>query len=291
VRRKAHDEQAALNASLKRKRTEVDEADPKLKEFLDVMQPKSKANNWAAQNTDDDFNEPPTKMQALELPEADSDEEYETVPKKPGQKSPSKPVVLAQPIPVQVPVPVPVSVPAPEPLAPGEDVAPPLAADATDDDWLRSRTNRLLDLMDPEEITAGPVNTTSKDVAIVAGNAETGDPDIPVVEDVPEKEKTEQDRTLEAISANGRLFVRNLPYSASEEELRKHFEPFGSLEEVRINFLRFLPFACFHDEYPDRDSLYFQVCDVNWTKILVDASCFLNSLRGNFMRKNRKNQA
>jgi multiple RNA-binding domain-containing protein 1 len=44
--------------------------------------------------------------------------------------------------------------------------------------------------------------------------------------------KDKPDPILEEISKNGRLFVRNLPYTATEDDLRNHFQPFGSLEEV-----------------------------------------------------------
>jgi RNA recognition motif-containing protein len=41
--------------------------------------------------------------------------------------------------------------------------------------------------------------------------------------------------TIDAIKENGRLFVRNLPYTASEDDLRELFAVYGTLEEVRAN--------------------------------------------------------
>jgi multiple RNA-binding domain-containing protein 1 len=41
-----------------------------------------------------------------------------------------------------------------------------------------------------------------------------------------------KDDSLEAIRRTSRLFVRNLPYSATQEDLRETFERFGTIEEV-----------------------------------------------------------
>jgi len=197
--------------------------------------------------------EPPTKVQALEIPGGESDSEYEAVPRKSRKKSPPKPTAAPNPplIPIE------------ESIMSQESAIAATAPNATDDDWLRSRTNRLLDLMDPEDIVGGrPDASTSHNIEPVAETNTSADPpvesdDIPIEETGEEVEEEIVDATIEAISTNGRLFVRNLPYSASEDDLRKHFEPFGSLEEVNIsNFLISIP--PFRDEYPDRDSLCFK---------------------------------
>jgi len=234
---------------MKRKRSDVDESDPKLKEFLEVMQPASKPKIWA-NKADDSITEPPTKMQAIEVPEGESDEEYEAVPKK--SRRNSVPKVTVAPLPSVV-----------EQPQVEEVVADPVAPNATDDDWLRSRTNRLLDLMDPEEIGANgsgaKVSAEADAVAEMTVEEPSKNADIPEEQDAFEEEEAEEDKPdpiIEAIKTNGRLFVRNLPYSASEEDLRRHFEPFGSLEEVCVPayFLSSLPLLLY-DEYPDRDSL------------------------------------
>jgi multiple RNA-binding domain-containing protein 1 len=219
-----------------------------LKEFLEVMQPASKAKKWVTEAGDDDTNEPPSKIQAIEVPEAESDNKYESVPKKTRESSPPKPAS---------PVPDPTQAVKETPAAEDEPIVDISAINATDDDWLRSRTNRLLDLMDPEDIA--PAQTANVEV-VTAADESTVDEEKPAEEQdevvVEEEEKT--DPVLEAISANGRLFVRNLPYTATEEDLRKYFEPYGSLEEVCI-FPFLLPFlSCHCDEYPDRDSLCYE---------------------------------
>lgn len=202
----------------------MDEADPKLKEFLEIMQPASKSKTWATGSPDD--GEPPTKIQAIEVPDAESDDEYETVPKKTKVKSPEPPQqadeILVEPV-----------------ISSATDQIPINAPDATDDDWMRSRTNRLLDLVDPKDIaTISPVErpadttaretvyeapTTTQPIAAVESLEGAGDPDV-----------EQSDPTIDAIKSNGRLFVRNLPYTATEEDLRAHFQVYGSLDEVCI---------------------------------------------------------
>ncbi|KUJ08868.1 RNA-binding domain-containing protein [Mollisia scopiformis] len=218
-----------LTTATKRKRSEADESDSKLKEFLEVMQPASKSKTWKPQE-DETSMEPPTKVQAVELPEAESDGEYEAVPKKARKQSPPRPV--AQPDIIS----------APPPAANDQNdfaVIEPTAPDATDDDWLRSRTNRLLDLMDPEEIT-GPHSaqpgTSSPDVDV---EMTVDVPDEPIAEaemdlEEPEPAEDKPDPTVEAIRATGRLFVRNLSYTATEDDLREHFAAHGTLEEVHL---------------------------------------------------------
>lgn len=270
---KAETSTVTLNAATKRKRSDVDEADPKLKEFLEVMQPASKPKKWDSEAVDESEMEPPTKMQALELPEGESDDDYEVVPKKARKTSPPRVLAPAQSVPVLT---------APEPIIVDEQMPDAGAPAVTDDDWLRSRTNRLLDLMDPEDIIAsGTGATVSADANFVAETiAETREPehdqtvDEDAVHEVPPQEDDKPDPVIEAIKSNGRLFVRNLPYTATEEELREHFQPYGALEEVRPHLL-FSLLSFFFMMNIQIGTAYATACDVNWTKILVDASCFL----------------
>jgi multiple RNA-binding domain-containing protein 1 len=217
------------------------------------MQPASKLKTLANSMEDESMMEPPAKLQALEIPEGESDGEYETVPKKSRRKSPPKIPVAPDLAPVHIE----------EPIVPEESAIGPTAVNATDDDWLRSRTNRLLDLMEPEDLVGGrPADSTSQNIEQVAETNVSVDPPVNLDDMSPEEpleavDEEIPDATVEAIKTNGRLFVRNLPYSASEDDLRKHFEPFGLLDEVRISPSSFAAFP-FYDEYPDRDSLCFK---------------------------------
>lgn len=239
------------------------------------MQPASKIKTWDPHSIDDMLNEPPTKIQAIEIPQGESDDEYEAVPKLEKKKSPER-RALVEPIPIAI-----------ETLAPTEADNPTLehitAPDATDDDWLRGRTNRLLDLMDPEDIPAGqsvdqglPARKDSAPTAESNDNVQVPDN----IEEPPQAEAEwegiddeEVDPVIESIKTNGRLFVRNLPYSATEDDLRQHFAPYGTLEEVK-SLLSFRLPHCFMMNI-QIGTAYAQAYDVNWTNILVDASCFL----------------
>lgn len=203
------------------------------------MRPKSKSKTWNTEDTQaQDVEEPSRKVQAMELPEAEDDNEYEMVPKKSKNKQ-LTPITNAPPV-VVVPI------AEAEPLETGEAEIQgelPRASGglgATDDDWLRSRTNRLLDLVDstdiavktvPEESLQQPlileqppapaeIDTPAEQEDIAENGVEEGDP------------SDDPDPTVEAIQASGRLFVRNLPYSATEDDLRIHFQSYGTLEEV-----------------------------------------------------------
>ncbi|TGO30622.1 hypothetical protein BPAE_0004g00800 [Botrytis paeoniae] len=230
----------SLNTGTKRKRSDVDVADPKLQEFLEVMQPasKSNANMWKAGTMDADMEEPPTKLQAIEVPEEESDDEYQSVPSK-AKKAPANPIESKAPV-----APIPSTIVADGANQADEAMvdAPSNDVEATDDDWLRSHTNRLLDIVDPEDIIPKTQNLDVKDVEeVAAGETEpntaveaTVVDEAQVDEEQTENSPSELDATLETIKASGRLFVRNLPYSATEDDLRKHFEQYGTLEEIHL---------------------------------------------------------
>lgn len=208
-----------LNDGQKRKRSDVDESDHKLKEFLEVMQPASKAKSWITQDENDA--EPPTKIQAIEIPHAESDKEYEEVPKNHKSKTPPR---LGDTPPVTDVA----------PLEAEENVGNSNAPDATDDDWLRSRSSRLLDLIDPGAIAAEQVRAHSPNIPVVESTTNISKKYFksPAAEKTPEMEEEQPDQVIEAIKSNGRLFVRNLPYTATEQDLREHFQRYGLLEEV-----------------------------------------------------------
>ncbi|RYO85221.1 hypothetical protein DL764_009206 [Monosporascus ibericus] len=252
---------AASQNIKKRKREELDESDPKLQEFLGVMLPGGSTNK-AHRDAVGAADEPPAKMAAVSFPENESDDEYESVPgrrpsepnqenaksraaaKDPGvrngeqqnsdfQNKPQDAEVVDAELAEQ-------PTPAPAPTA------------ATDDDWLRSRTNRLLDLVDdddnlPPAAPSQPVQVAppARDYGgsdMTDGIEDEARPEPMEIEALPEaKSKDSKDETLDSLRKTSRLFIRNLPYSAEEEDVRKHFEQYGSLEEGRL--LHALPAA------------------------------------------------
>jgi len=223
----------------KRKREDLDESDPKLREFLETMRPGYKAAR--TQDGTTDGNEEPDM--AVIQAEDPSDDEYEAIPHREPKrrahtdheqdsKEPSHPSVSEAVVPV-----IPEDPPA-------RDREPELRnqhdSGVTDDDWLRVRTNRLLDLVDAEDLPTGA------DSAREATDLQVPSPDDAPGDAAEEKNETpvqardtlalteaDLDADVEAVQKTSRLFVRNLPYSASEDDVRGFFQSFGTVEEVR----------------------------------------------------------
>ena len=123
----------------------------------------------------------------------------------------------------------------------------PVDTNATDDEWLRSRTSRVLDLMDVDEIAQSKMPQSAPS----EGDAESqSEPDAePIEAESPvtsagangaaaaavkntTDDRTKIDIAIEKIQRSSRLYVRNLPYSATESDLSKLFSRFGDLEQV-----------------------------------------------------------
>lgn len=200
------------------------------------------------------------------VPNGESDDEYVEVPSKKeklrkvdhatGETSVAQVTPAREPTSRKDDASVPadgVAGPLPGALAPESDAAnqsADVAMAATDDDWLRSRTNRLLDLVDPDDIShVAPKAKADCDSSAVqeVGN----DKEAPHSEedgthdgqDLLPPQGQDKDSAAEAISRTSRLFVRNLPYSATEDDLREEFEKFGGVDEVSCLFF-FLMCTC-----------------------------------------------
>lgn len=181
------------------------------------------------------------------IPGDESDDEYEDIPAK-ISKLPVRPMsplrlevdhprgddteTLADPAAPEL------QGPPDAPLDAGEE---PPKVGATDDEWLRSRTNRLLDLVDPDDphFASQRVPAVESQHQIPAApksgpNEETRENHIPVLEAPDPRPAAVQDgeTAADVIERTSRLFVRNLPYTATEDDLRAHFGTYGHLEEV-----------------------------------------------------------
>lgn len=222
----------------------------KLQEFLEVMQPPSKSKIWENQDA------AISQASAHHIPKADntvtresqSDEIYEHVPKrmKKERKSEEENVVLVEP-------PVPVHMPSvdAEPVSSDRDVSQEAAQEpltkssiASDADWLRSRTSRLLGLVDDDDVqlTALLEAAPTENMSLSKGPElvkEGGVSDASVQTD--EKLDVEGAEHENEAIGNGRLFVRNLTYTTTEEDLRRHFEDgsHGNIEEVSPMLYRY----------------------------------------------------
>ena len=112
----------------------------------------------------------------------------------------------------------------------------------SDMDWLRSKTSRLLGLLDEEEqadLNSQPAAPTSKTVEPIEEEdsddvEETPAAEVPVAEEPVEEKDYNAD--VELIRISGRLFLRNLAYDATEADLETVFAPFGKIDEVSLIF-------------------------------------------------------
>lgn len=219
----------------KRKRDDIDEADPKLQEFLEVMDPK----HAAKRQREDAGVQGDVNMAPAPVEDGESDGEYEEIPAKTSKSVVKEVLAVVHDDMV------------PPPQAARETIAPDPAPDsaeavkevpeigATDDDWLRSRTNRLLDLVDPDDPTFATRNTAVVDASQPPRIPTTGRPrheeaqHDTTVDNKDEPAEPEDGDTAETlIQKTARVFVRNLPYTATEDNLRTRFQSFGAIEEV-----------------------------------------------------------
>lgn len=137
----------------------------------------------------------------------------------------------------------------------------------SDSDWLRSKTSRLLGLLDEDEQaefdSAPPSAPESKPAAEASADSDDGGSPEGADDAKTPEAPPPVDTNIENIRLSARLFVRNLAYDIRESDLEPLFSPFGRIEEVSFSFFLFfspslyqhasLPPGCPYDDYPDRD--------------------------------------
>ncbi|KAI1119230.1 MRD1-like protein [Nemania sp. NC0429] len=253
----------------KRKREALDESDPKLQEFLNVMQTSKISSNKLHEHEDGAVLEPATKKVAA-MDEVESGDDYQSLPTHPKKRTATSPPKIIPESAIRPPLKPSADRLGREPISTIGTVAEPVFQTVTgtqdttgmvdDDDWLRNRTNRLLELADeddiparPHPITANPAHQHDSEPATVE-NTDTTDENVAHVqgENAQEDADSGDAATLEAIRKTARIFCRNLPYDATAEDLRTHFERFGEVEEVHVpsdasNKNRGMGFILFHD--------------------------------------------
>jgi multiple RNA-binding domain-containing protein 1 len=225
----------------KRKREALDEADPKLQEYLEVMGHQAKKPRDQDTLNGNMQSESMSALPSAVLDAGESDDEYEHIP----THLPQRPI---QGTPGHVDAtPAPVAAGKPPALAPPDEPAkevPQVSTEATDDDWLRSRTSRLLDLVDPDDpgFVARPPPSAPV-VAPASKPQEQPHGDGGANADVPSEALLSKgegpDDTAELVDKTSRLFLRNLSYAVTEDDIREHFSTFGTLEEVGISLFSF----------------------------------------------------
>ena len=286
----------------KRKRDDMEKAngDSTLQEFLEVMQPPSKSRTWANEDSGGTRSASDLVLQdqVRKVEVGQSAEEYEALPTKRASSRASdgfdnsfQPAEAANTAEATEHIENHVENPKdgndgePNPARVLEPIGSAVPA-ATDDDWLRSRTSRLLGLVDDEDALrsrhlpqAG--NGIPEDSAVME-QPQLKDPPETGVRTGKETDTANVGATKRLTTGDenvnhgtGRLFIRNLMYTTAEQDLREHFEVhrYGVIEEVWLRNFHSLrnPLLWFCDDHPDRDSLCY-ACDVTRKNILVDAS-------------------
>lgn len=231
------------------------EEDPKLKEYLEVMKPKSKKRSWendeAVSGNKDDA---AVEHMAVDA-EAASDDEYEEVPRKakrtkvedqPADHSPAEDTPTEPTKPDMVG----------DEEKPTDDV--PAQGPVSDADWARSRTSRLLGLLDDDEEEEEHSRPKARADSAELSDADDAPPtrpaavqpvreaqqpvQAPTPPEQPESTQPETATEASGVRASMRLFLRNLPYDVQDEALRSEFAPYGNLEEVCMTSFPFHPF-------------------------------------------------
>ena len=155
------DGSASEENKLKRKRESNDgeEQNPKLKEFLNVMKPKSKKKAWDFEGQDLTHDQPQVEQWAVPLVDEPSDEEYDEVQKK-NKRHEKPPEIADQDGEESSPIVSNSPADAQEPEVGQEHNAVDVSEQdhhvVSDADWTRSRTSRLLGLLDEDEKESMP---------------------------------------------------------------------------------------------------------------------------------------
>ncbi|KAH7357533.1 multiple RNA-binding domain-containing protein 1 [Pyrenochaeta sp. MPI-SDFR-AT-0127] len=233
---------------LKRKREEA-EQDPKLKEFLEVYQPPSKNNIWTNGDTQG-INAPSTAedaVPAIAVPEDESDNEYQVITKKAKTASESTQKSTQPPVDQQPTINVDRTsdidanvVNAGEAMEDVQDAPVAEQGPVTDEDWLRSRTNRVLELVEDDEepsakappVRAASPEPQSEEHIVPDLSKDAAETRQPVAQEQVDDAAPEEEE--DKIRETGRLYLRNLHFEVTEDELREHFSKHGALEEVHV---------------------------------------------------------
>lgn len=253
-----------------------------MKEFLEVYQPPSKTSIWA--NGDTQLNEP-TAVAAEEtvpeviVPEDESDDEYQVILKKPKiAEEPATAPAAPQPTATETST----TEVQPE-VADGGDAMEDIQGapiveqgPVSDVDWLRSRTNRVLELVEDDEAPPTTATTTTIPQTAAPQTHVPAAPSLHVVEEQPEPQPQaeEQPDTVAApdeedkIRETGRLYLRNLHYEVTEDEIKEQFSKHGALEEVSHHTSLSLPaYAMMNIKIGTTDA---SALEVTLESILVD---------------------
>jgi len=239
----------------KREPEKVKSKDAKLEEYLEVMQSRSKGkkndigpalDSVPAQTVDT----------AVDVDAAASDDEYQTIEKK--REAPKLEAVVSkvQTEPTQLinkpsEPEMDVDIEADEERGESQPAQQPAATDA---DWLRSRTSRLLGLNEEDADEVSESRGKSEHVVtrqVPTANELVAVDDTNIDDDVEdsttlgrERDRVPDDDIEAKIRASSRIYLRNLAYTVTEDDLRDTFSHIGDLIEVSC-FLLLTPTITF----------------------------------------------
>lgn len=207
------------------------ESNPRLQEFMAVVGPGGKS--WANDSLADGSGAPSTKAleEALEgtvtekstetpqIPEFNikenaSDDEYEDFNKKEEEEEEEEEMIPLADVEKQQ-----------EEMEENEDSKLAKDEGVSDLEWLQQRRVRMVETKEQQ----------ARRDAQEAANKEklNSKKSAPLKQNEPEK-KDEQQVIIDKIKETGRLFIRNILYTSTEEDFRNLFTPYGELEEVHI---------------------------------------------------------
>ena len=226
------------------------EGQTKLNEFLEAMQPPSKSRIWEDQAVTGTQNlaEPVSNVSSVHAVADRADEVYEPVPKRQKKSHEISPRIHQsdKPVPSEKELNTEsAKTSSTEEAEAAQSSLDPVAAQS-DADWIRSRTSRLLGLVDEnddhvpntlaDENHMPEFTRVKQSKQLVPGN--TFDASAQAEQDACEDDATTEGVPSSGVQgepmANGRLFLRNLTYSTTEDDLRELFMGgnYGAIEEV-----------------------------------------------------------
>ena len=269
----------AKSAEWKKDKDGTEVKNPKLDEFLQTMAPPSKSRTWANEDTSYAGKPGPEAVPVVDSKgDGLSDEEYQIVSKKrkrsaeeedEGYASKTKsPRMLSAKVVVREPTTIQKTESndhlsgstgdrkSDDEVDTKNEVVQTVTAPASDSDWLRSKTSRLLGLVDDEEFEESkelqPQNQefsktqrlerraqqrVSPELSLSDAASQTeeevqSNKILPGIQISPETNTKPDTTQLAEAESNGRLFIRNLAYSSIEPDLRNLFSGYGEIEEV-----------------------------------------------------------
>lgn len=238
LKRKREEADEAKRKKQKQKTVVVDESNPKLKEYLEVFDTRKEVQSWANDDVIKDANtvaeeEEAISKQLVEEAEHESDDEYENLPNNnENEDENEEKMVSLSDLPTSKPTDSSIDNNDEEEMqdAPVEDDGLATNAAVSDFDWLKQRQTRI------KESTS---NEDSDKTEKVPETVTSDEPSKSVFDDSIEAEesvyeKSEQETNEDKVRSSGRLFLRNLLYSSTEDDFKNLFSKYGELEEVHL---------------------------------------------------------